>query len=230
MARLPRLDLAGHVHLVVQRGREGGPVFVDDDDRRRYLTAVLDSMRECAVAIHAYVLMDDHVLLLATPAEVASLSRFMQAVGRRYVKAFNHRHGRSGPLWAGRYRTGVVEADLHLGDCIQLAEQAPVRAGLVARAGDWPWSSAAHPGGQKVDPIVTEHAAYWKLGNTPFEREARHARASATLLPASESRRLLDSAEHGWSVGSDAFLQGLAKGVDRPVRPRTRGRPRRPTG
>ena len=227
MARLPRLDLAGQMHLVIQRGRDLRPVFVDDDDRRRYLAALLDSMRECAVAIHAYALMDDHVLLLATPSAAASLSRFMQAVGRRYVKAFNHRHGRSGPLWEGRYRTTAVEAGVHLLNCIHLIEQAPVRAGLVPHASDWPWSSALHHGGRKVDSIVTEHAAYWQLGNTPFEREARHARESATLLPVNETQRLLGSAEHGWPVGSEAFLQGLAQSTDRPVRPRARGRPRR---
>lgn len=227
MARLPRLDLAGHMHLVIQRGRNGRPVFVDDDDRRRYLAALLDSLRESAVAIHAYVLMDDHVLLLATPAEVTSLSRCMQSVGRRYVKAFNRRHGRSGPLWEGRFRTAVVDAAAQLLSCIRLIEQAPVRAGLVQRAGDWSWSSAAHHGGRKVDAIVTEHAAYWQLGNTPFEREARHARESATPLPTDEARRLLASAEHGWPVGSEAFLQALAQATDRPVRPRPRGRPKR---
>jgi putative transposase len=230
MARLPRLHLAGHLHLVIQRGRGARPVFVEDDDRRRYLSALLDSMRECAVAIHAYVLMDDHVLLLATPAEGVSLSRLMQAVGRRYVKAFNHRHGRSGPLWEGRYRASVVDADAHLLDCIHLVEQAPVRAGLVPHAGDWPWSSATHHGGRKVDSIVTEHPAYWQLGNTPFEREARHTRTSATPLPASEARRLLASAVHGWAVGSEVFLQGLAQATDRPLRPRARGRPRRTAG
>jgi putative transposase len=215
------------MHLVIQRGRGARPVFVDDDDRRRYLSALLDSMRERAVAIHAYALMDDHVLLLATPAQGASLSQLVQAVGRRYVKAFNHRHGRSGPLWEGRYRASVVDAAAHLLNCILLVEQAPVRAGLVPHAGDWPWSSAAHHGGRKVDSIVTEHAAYWQLGNTPFEREARHARASATLLPDSDAQRLLASAEHGWPMGSEAFLQGLAQATDRPLRPRTRGRPKR---
>jgi putative transposase len=109
MARLPRLDLADRLHLVIQRGRAGHPVFVDDDDRRRYIGALLESSRECAVAVHAYVLMDDHVILLATPAQATSLARFMQAVGRRYVKAFNRRHARAGALWEGRYRTTVVD-------------------------------------------------------------------------------------------------------------------------
>ena len=64
MARLPRLELVGHLHLVIQRARDTRPVFVDDDDRRRYLAALLESSRESEAAVHAYVLMDDGVLLL----------------------------------------------------------------------------------------------------------------------------------------------------------------------
>jgi len=206
MARLPRFDLAGHLHLVIQRGRDARPVFVDDEDRRRYVAALLESSRESQVAVHAYVLMDDGVLLLATPPEPTSLARFMQAVGRRYVKAFNRRHARTGPLWEGRYRTTVIEPESHLLACIRLVEQAPLREGLVARASDWPWSSAAHHAGRKVDAVVTEHAAYWQLGNTPFEREARHARDSAVPLVDHDVQTLLAAARHGWPVGSEAFL------------------------
>ena len=227
MARLPRLDLTGHLHLVIQRGRDTRPVFVDDGDRRRYLAALLESSRESRVAVHAYALMDDYVLLLATPPEPMSLARFMQAVGRRYVKAFNRRHARTGPLWEGRYRTTVVDPASHLLACICLVEQAPLRAGLVARASDWPWSSAAHHAGRKADAVVTEHAAYWQLGNTPFEREARYAHDSAVPLVDHDVQTLLAAARHGWPVGSDAFLDSVARTTGRPLRPRHRGRPRR---
>ena len=226
MARLPRLDLAGHLHLVIQRARDGQRAFVDDDDRRRYLGAMLEAARECLLAVHAYVLMDTQVLLLVTPAEAASLARFMQGLGRRYVKAFNHRHGRSGALWEGRYRTTVVDPASYLLACIRLVEQAPMRAGLAARTSDWPWSSAAHHAGQKADPIVTEHTAYWQLGNTPFEREARYARESAVLLTDQDTERLLAAARHGWPMGSDVFLDTLRRTTDRPVQPRQRGRPK----
>ena len=226
MARLPRLDLADRLHLVIQRGRAGQPVFVDDDDRRRYLGALLQSSRESAVAVHAYVLMDDSVLLLATPARSSALSSCLQAVGRRYVKAFNHRHGRRGALWEGRYGATVVDPASRLLACILLIEQAPLRQGLVAQASDWPWSSAAHHAGRRQDAIVTEHAAYWQLGNTPFEREARYLRDSALPLQDAEVENLLAAARHGWPLGSDAFLRALAEATTRPLRPRPRGRPR----
>jgi putative transposase len=226
MARLSRLDLAGHLHLVIHRGRNDQPVFVDDDDRRRFLGALLDSTRECSVIVHAYALMDDQVLLLATPAEAGAMARFMQAVGRRYVKAFNHRHGRQGPLWEGRYRTTVVDPVAHLLACILLIEQAPVRAGLVARTSEWPWSSSAHHAGRKVDAIVTEHAAYWQLGNTPFEREARYVRESAAPLADQVVRALFAAARRGWPFGSDEFLRSLAQTAARSMSPQPRGRPK----
>jgi putative transposase len=226
MARLPRFDLADRLHLVIQRGRAGRPVFVDDDDRRRYLGALLESSRENAVAVHAYVLMDDSVLLLATPTRSSALASCLQAVGRRYVKAFNHRHGRRGALWEGRYGATVVDPLDQLLACILLIEQAPLRQGLVAQASDWPWSSAAHHAGRRQDPIVTEHAAYWHLGNTPFEREARYLRDSALPLQGAEVENLIGAARHGWPIGSNAFLQALAEATTRPLRPRARGRPR----
>ncbi len=226
MARLPRFDLADRLHLVIQRGRAGRPVFVDDDDRRRYLGALLESSRENAVAVHAYVLMDDSVLLLATPTRSSALATCLQAVGRRYVKAFNHRHGRRGALWEGRYGATVVDPLDQLLACILLIEQAPLRQGLVAQASDWPWSSAAHHAGRRQDPIVTEHAAYWQLGNTPFEREARYLRDSTLPLQGAEVENLIGAARHGWPIGSNAFLQALAEATTRPLRPRARGRPR----
>ena len=227
MARLPRLALAGRLHLVVQGGRAGRPIFVDDEDRRRFKAAMLDSSRECGVALHAYALMDDEVLLLATPGESAALARFMQALGRRYVRAFNGRHAQTGALWDGRYRTTVVDPASHLQTCIRLIEQAPVRRGLSSHTNDWPWSSAMHHAGRRIDALVTEHPTYWQLGNTPFEREARHGREAAVLLGEVEARDLLSAARHGWPLGSEQFLLSLAASTDRPLRPRRRGRPRR---
>jgi putative transposase len=226
MARLPRLDLADRLHLVVQRGRAGHAIFVDDEDRRRFMQAMLDSSRECAVAIHAYALTDESVLLLATPSEPSSVSRFVQAVGRRYVKAYNHRHARSGPLWEGRYRATVIDPATRLMSGILMVEQAPVRAGLVASAVDWPWSSGPHHAGRKADVVITEHDEYWKLGNTPFEREARYMREASSPLDAQDGQELLAAALRGWPVGPERFLRQLAECTPRPVRPRSRGRPR----
>ncbi len=230
MARLPRLALAGQVHLVTLRCRAGQTMFVDDEDRRRYGVALLESSREHAVAVHAYALLDDQLLLLASAPEPASLGRFMQAVARRYVRPFNRRHCRVGALWEGRFRSTVIDPASFLLVCMRWVEQAPVREGWVATAGDWVWSSAAHHAGRKTDSIVTEHAAYWQLGNTPFERQAVYVRESAVMLSDAVANELLAAARHGWPLGPPAFLSALADATERPLQRRPRGRRATPNG
>lgn len=227
MARLPRLVLPGQPHHIIQRGNNRQAIFVDDKDRQHFL----DTLRECAlthqVAIHAYVLMDNHVHLLTTPQQVDGLSRMMQSLGRRYVGWFNHRHGRSGTLWEGRFRAALIEGERHLLACARYIELNPLRAGMGVDAGAYPWSSCAHHLGRRRDPLVNEHPMYWALGNTPFEREAAYRELLEQGLSDEEVGALTASALKGWPLGSASFLQGLAAQVDRPMAPRSRGRPRK---
>jgi putative transposase len=110
MARQPRIDLPGVAQHIVQRGNNRLPCFLDDSDRQAYRQLLGDALSRSGCQLHAYVLMDNHVHLLATPPEVGALSRMMQQLGRRYVGRFNHRHGRTGTLWEGRYKACLVES------------------------------------------------------------------------------------------------------------------------
>ncbi|MEP7101709.1 MAG: transposase [Burkholderiales bacterium] len=226
MARMPRLAVAGQPHLVVQRGGDQA-VFRDDVDRQRYLTALREVACDGAVAVHAYGLLDDAVLLLASPREAADLGNFMQRLNRRYVPAFHRRHGGSGALWAGRFQAAVLDPERYLLPCILLIEQAPVRAGVVGLATEWVWSSARHHAGRGATPLITEHAAWWQTGNTPFEREARHEIELQKLLRDDQVTELLGAARGGWPLGSAEFVAALAQASGRQTQPRPRGRPRR---
>jgi putative transposase len=226
MARLPRLALAGHAHHVIQRGHNRQSVFADAADRQAYLQALREAAATLRVAVHGYVLMDDHVHLLLTPREAADLSRLMQALGRRYVAAFNRRHGHVGTLWEGRFRAAVVEADRNLLQVLRCIEQNPVRRGLCAQAADWPWSSACHHLGRLREPLLTEPTAYWALGNTPFEREAAWQRLLDEPMAPDAVATVVDSALKGHALGTGAFLAKVAQAADRPLQPRPRGRPR----
>ncbi|WP_240636114.1 transposase [Caldimonas tepidiphila] len=226
MARLPRLVLPGLPHLLIQRGHNRQPVFVDDTDREAYLAALREAAANQRVAVHAYVLLPDEVMLLATPPDAEALGRMMQALGRRYVAAFNARHGRSGTLWEGRYRAAVLEPTRYFLPCCCYIEQSPVRAGLCERAEDWRWSSHAHHRGARNDPLVSGHALYWALGNTPFEREAAYRRLFETLPSAADLRALSESALRGWPLGSPAFLQQLQR-AGHAAAPKPPGRPRK---
>lgn len=229
MARLTRLAFAGHAHLVVLAGVANEPLFVDDEDRRRFTLALAECSFTSGVAVHAYSLLEDQVLMLATPAESGSLQQFMQRLGRKYVGAFNLRHGRAGALWGRRYGAAAIDAATQGWHCIRLIEQAPVRAGRVTRAQDWPWSSAPHHVGQQRNPVLREHELHWRLGNTPFEREARHAQVLADPLGEPQVRSLITASMRGWPIGPANFVEALANASDRrssELRPRPRGRPK----
>lgn len=225
MARAPRLAVAGELHHLLQRGHNRQRVFVDEQDRLAYLTLLQDAAIHYGVAIHAYALLDTEVHLLATPRRADAFSRLMQSLGRRYVAAFNRRHDRSGTLWAGRFRAGVIDGATLGVDATVYVESLPVTAGLIGAAEDWPWSSAAHHLGRRRDPVVSEHPSYWLLGNTPFERELAHAhklREGLTL----EQRRRFERAS-GRALGPPAFTARISQQSGLVLQARSRGRPPR---
>jgi putative transposase len=226
MARLARLSIEGELHLILQRGNNAQPVFLDDADRASYLEKLLASAPASGLAVHGYALLPNQVHLLATPAAPDSLSQCMQTLGRRYVAAFNRRHGRSGTLWEGRFRATVIESDRYFLDALVFVESAGERQGLAAGPTA---SSAPHHLGLLRDPVITEHRGFWVLGNTPFEREAAYRQRLAQGLSAAQVDELSQAQQKGWVLGSPAFLAAMAHRTPRPLAPRPRGRPRKPT-
>jgi putative transposase len=218
LARLSRLVLAGQAHSILQRGHSGQRVFADAADRAAYGAALREAAAAEQVKLHAYALLDTEVQLLATPAAAPALSRMMQAVGRRYVSAYNRRHGRTGTLWDGRFRCAVVEPGATLLDALCLID------GQTAEPGQ---TSAGHRTGGARDPLLTDPPEYWALGNTPFDREAAYRGLLAAGLPAARGLALRQAALGGWAAGSPAYAAQVAKACARPAQPRPRGRPRR---
>jgi len=225
MARLPRLSVAGYPHHVIQRGNNRQAIFLNDADRRRMLDLLEEHARQFEVAVHAYVLMDNHFHLLLTPQTGEGLPRMMQAVGRRYVRYFNDTHGRTGTLWEGRYKSTLIEAERYLLACMVYIDLNPVRAGVLAQARDYPWSSHGHYAGLRVDRLVTPHPLYWELGNTPFAREAAYARLVQDGLTAQQQQALTESALRGWALGSPVFVAELQKKTERRLSKAHPGRP-----
>lgn len=219
MARLPRLAVAGQAHLALMLGHGALPVFADDEDRRQFLAALRESALQQQVAVHAYALLPGEVVLLLTPATDGALGALMQGLGRRYGAAFNRRHGRRGSLWAGRFRTAVVQGGATALDALLFVD-------LQGQA-DPAWCSLDHHLGRRRDPLVTDGDAWWMLGNTPFEREAAFRRRVDEGLAPGRSAAFADAVHKGWAVGDDIFLAALAQQAERPVQPRPRGRPRR---
>ena len=228
MARLPRLTLPGQPHHVIQRGNNRQAIFVDQEDRQMLLGLIGEHAARLQVALHAYVLMDNHFHLLATPSTIEGLPQWMQAVGRRYVRYFNDRHGRTGTLWEGRYRSTLIQTDRYFLACMAYIDLNPVRAGMVVEARDYPWSSHGHYAGLRGDRLITPHPLYWSLGNTPFAREAAYAELVRAGVTQADAALLTEATLRGWAAGDAAFVESLQKNTARRVvknkagrRPRT---------
>lgn len=228
MARLARLAIAGCPHLLMQDD-PARRVFETDADRRLYLDTLAACAADGSIAIHAWAVLDHGTLLLATPHQAADLGRYMQRVNRRFVPALNLGQGRSGPLWPQRYRAAPVDPEQGLLAAMLYVEQAPLRAGLVAAASEFPWSSAGHHAGGLRSPLASDHPTQWALGNTPFEREARHALELQRPLSAEQVAAITASLRSGRAIGPPAFAAWVAELSGRAAGPRARGRPRKPT-
>ena len=225
MARQPRLILPNEPHLIIQRGNDNQVIFRDDEDHRRFLEWLRESAKFYRVAIHAYVLMPNHLHVLATPSDEEGLAAMMQKVGRLYVPWFNNKHGRSGTLFQGRFRTSVIDPDAYFLACIRYIELNPLRNQLAFDPLDYPWSSYAHHAGVRPDPLITDHAKYWELGNTPFQREAAFIELAQQGMSGQELDTINAAVLKGAPLGSHAFKVELEQKTKRQILPAKRGRP-----
>lgn len=225
MSRLPRFFLANTPLHVIVRGNNRCAICAGDDDReflRSYLTHVT---RVNGVAVHAYVLMTNHLHLLATPLTAKSLPRAMQMLGRTYVRYFNNRHSRTGTLWEGRYKAAIVDDERYLLLCMRYIELNPVRARMVAHPSQYAWSSFAHNALGLWDGLVTHHPLYVGLGADPATRQDAYAAAIGIPIDGVELERIRDATQYGWALGSDAFRRRIGNAVRRAER-LPLGRPR----
>ena len=160
MPRKPRLFLPNQPQHVVVRGHNRDPILARHEDFRFLYRCVRNAAESHGLAVHAWVFMHNHIHLLATPDNAQSLPRTMQSVGRRYAQYFNRTYHRSGSLWEGRYKSALVDTERYLLSCYRYIELNPVRAGLVHRPEDYPYSSYHANALGKEDKLVSPHAVY----------------------------------------------------------------------
>lgn len=205
MARLPRPDLPGIPQHIVQRGNNRLPCFLDDEDRQCYLRCLLRALARFGCQLHAYVLMDNHVHLLMTPGEVGAVSRLMHTFARNYVGMFNHRHGRTGTFWEGRYKACLVDSDDYFLACSRYIELNPVRAWIAAEPGDYPWSNHRANAGHVYDPLLSPHACYLALGHDPTSRTMAYRGLFDEALPDDTVAEIRCYLKQQRALGSDRF-------------------------
>lgn len=227
MARLGRYFLPEYPLHIIQRGNNRGPIFFADDDYGRYREWLRAAAAEHGLAIHAYVLMTNHMHLLATPARTDSVPRALQSLGRRYVRYINTTYRRTGTLWEGRYRATPIDSDRYLLECCRYIELNPVRARMVNAPGDYRWSSHRALAGEAGDPLVTPHALYDCLGADRAQRQAAYRELFALALDTEFIDDLRRATQGGWALGDADFKRRIAETLGRRVEKLPRGRPRK---
>ena len=218
MARKSRLILAGHAHLVVLRALADLRPFEAARDREMFLRAMRDADSAAPVQLHAWALLPREARLLIRPLEPTALSRWVQAIGRRYVSAYNRVHSRTGTLWSGRFGCSVVEpGEATLQSMIFVDGSAAEEEALTS----------ASRNSKAAGVLIHDPPEYWSLGNTPFDRERAYVGMLSERLPPSVSSQIERCLRGGWPFGSAAFLGAITLKQPGRAAPRPRGRPRR---
>ncbi len=228
MPRKPRFVVPGLPMHVVQRGNNRNPVFFDEQDYRAYLAWLKDGAERYGCAVHAYVLMTNHIHLLVTPEGDQSVSRLMQYVGRRYVPYVNHAYGRRGTLWEGRYKASLVDSDEYLLVCSRYIELNPVRAGMIKSPAAYPWSSYGANGQGATDGLVIPHPRYRRLGRSRAERQAAYRALFRGSVATEHLAAIRDALQTGTPLGNARFRDKIEATLKCRVGHARRGRPRKP--
>jgi putative transposase len=225
MPRRARLRLAGcPVHLV-QRGNNRTPCFFADRDYALYLNLVAEHAGRFDCAIHAYVLMTNHIHLLLTPAAGDGLSQLMRHVDQRYVQFVNRTYRRTGTLWEGRFRSSLVQEQHYLLRCYRYIELNPVRAGMVKHPADYAWSSHRLNARAASSKFLTPHPTFVALGTTEQQRAAAYLALFRSVPAHDEVETIRNCLNGGFALGDSSFKAELAATLKRRVEPGVGGRP-----
>ena len=180
MARIARLVVPGLPHHVTQRGNGRNRTFFQDSDYRLYLDLFAEAAARARLEVWAYCLMPNHVHAIVVPANEDGLRRGFAELHRRYTSFVNARARRTGHLWQGRFGSAPMD-ERHLMNAFRYVSLNPVRAGLAARAQDWPWSSArAHLSGRddglvRVAPGLERAGDFAAFLDQAFDEAADYA-------------------------------------------------------
>ena len=223
MPRRARVRIANVPLHVVQRGNNKLPCFFSDGDRTYFLKQLAELSERFECAVHAYVLMTNHVHLLVTPNRHDGVSLLMKHLGQRYVQRVNRMHARTGSLWEGRYRSGFVDNGNYLFSCYRYIELNPVRAGIVNHPREYPWSSYRANAEGARSSVVRLHAEFMALGNTEHERQAAYRDLFGIELRPAQIDELRDLTNKGFAIGGAGFRQCIEAATGRRVSPAPRG-------
>lgn len=227
MPRKPRFYLPDVPVHAFQRGHNKEPVFFDNEDYLVYLRYLKAAADQFGCAIHAYVLMTNHVHFLLTPQAANSISLMFQGVGRHYVPYINKRYGRRGSLWEGRHKSCVIGSENYFLACMRYIENNPVRANMVEHPAQYRWSSYAANALGVDNAVLKVHAIYTSLGVSQALEYSNYKALFDDVPTELELDMIRSSLHSGTPMGSDKFKAQVELAVGRKVGLAKVGRPKK---
>ncbi|MFN7570755.1 MAG: REP-associated tyrosine transposase [Betaproteobacteria bacterium] len=232
MSRPLRLEFEGALYHLTARGDRREPIFVDDADRQALLNVLALGLDRFDAEAFAYCLMGNHYHFVVQTRR-PNLSRLMRHVNGVYTQYFNRRHRKAGHLFQGRFKAILVDRDAYFLAVCRYVDLNPVRAALVARAQDWPWSSyRAHAGAADGPPWLNSGELHLRLapqapqrqGPAAYARYVGAGRDAALWTEALVGQIYLGSAEFGARMQAK-FGRAVSAEVPRAQRRRPAVRP-----
>lgn len=219
MPRIARHVFPNIPHHITQRGNRREDVFFHDDDKQLYLEWLTDYCLKHQVTILAYCLMDNHIHLVLIPETADGLQKVLKPLHMRYAQYINKQHGWTGHLWQGRFFSSALD-EPHTYSAIRYVERNPVEAGMVEKAEDYPWSSAAHHCG-----LVTNDALSNRANSVVDIPESDWSGWLAIAENKAVTEVLERNVEKGLPCGNDSFIDRLEQLANCSLRYRPQGRP-----
>jgi putative transposase len=220
MTRLARVVAVDLPHHVTQRGNARQFLLTNDVERTVYLNLLRKSAEVRGLAVMGYCLMSNHVHLVVIPHRQDALALTLKQTHGRYASYWNASRQTSGHVWQGRYYSCPLDGE-HLWQALRYTELNPVRAGLVADAEAWVWSSAGMHCGAPTESWLTMEL--WRL-RWDAVRWRQYLSAGETE---DERIAIRKSTYSGRPLGEKAFVEGLEETMQRRLAPGKRGRPKK---
>ena len=221
---MKQTETANTRHVVIKDLNRRG-MFYESADYHGFLRYLCASVHRHAGRLHAYALLPDHVHLLLSADRAGAISQALRRAGQTYVQSFNQRHGRVGTLWQGRFKSCLVDTDAYVLRVIRSIELNPVRAAMVAKPEDYPWSSVHTHLGTAQDPLIVPHPVCMGLGPSRDVRAAAWRHWLHAPLDPDETSRIRAYMAQERALGEPRFQAMVEKTLNRPAAVRRRGRP-----
>ncbi|MGD7037453.1 transposase [Methylotuvimicrobium buryatense] len=227
MPRKVRFYQPGIPVHVFQRGHNKAAVFFQDEDYHEYLRCLKAAADACGCAVHAYVLMTNHVHLLLTPDTAEGISRFFRQLGLHFVSYINRTYQRRGSLWEGRHKGSMIDSEGYLLSCMRYIEMNPVRAGMVEHPASYRWSSYAANALGRDHAIIQPHATYLALGQDVSSRLQAYHSLFSLQQEQDELDLIRASLSSSTPLGNDRFKQQIELAAGRKIGCIRPGRPKK---